>query len=211
VRYAIDESTELADIGNTPIQTPDRRQIPLSAVATLQEDRGPNFVMRENAQRRIVVQSNVSRRDLRSVVNGNMTLTANTAGTNPDPTSGILVSNAVLTTTGTGNISLTGRGGNNAFSGNHRGVLVVSGADITSTSAAVGAGTITLDGTAGTGTTGLIGVALFERHRLTSLVMATPAPFRGWPQPWCVNNDMKEQAPTPYGEDCILGITLTHS
>ena len=40
-----------------------------SAVATIQEDRGPNFVMRENVQRRIVVQSNVSGRDLRSVVN----------------------------------------------------------------------------------------------------------------------------------------------
>ena len=53
----------------TQIQTPDRRQIPLSAVATIQEDRGPNFVMRENVQRRIVVQSNVSGRDLRSVVN----------------------------------------------------------------------------------------------------------------------------------------------
>src|SRR6185436_4700489 len=105
-----------------------------------------------------------------SVVNGNMTLTANTAGTNPDPTSGILVSNAVLTTTGTGNISLTGRGGNNAFSGNHRGVLVVSGADITSTSAAVGAGTITLDGTAGTGTTGLIGVDMRDAGTTISSV-----------------------------------------
>jgi CzcA family heavy metal efflux pump len=69
VRYAIDESTNLDDIGSTPIQTPDRRQIPLSAVAVIQEDRGPNFVMRENVQRRIVVQSNVSDRDLRSVVN----------------------------------------------------------------------------------------------------------------------------------------------
>ena len=48
----------------TQIQTPDRRQIPLSAVATIQEDRGPNFVMRENVQRRIVVQSNVSGRRL---------------------------------------------------------------------------------------------------------------------------------------------------
>ena len=69
VRYAVDDSTALESIGTTQIQTPDRRQIPLSAVATIQEDRGPNFVMRENVQRRIVVQSNVSGRDLRSVVN----------------------------------------------------------------------------------------------------------------------------------------------
>ena len=69
VRYALDDSPELDGIAETPIQTPDRRQIPVSAVATIQEDRGPNFVMRENVQRRIVVQSNVSGRDLRSVVN----------------------------------------------------------------------------------------------------------------------------------------------
>jgi Cu/Ag efflux pump CusA len=69
VRYAPDESSDLDALGTTLIQTPDRRQIPLSTVATIQEDRGPNFVMRENVQRRIVVQSNVSGRDLRSVVN----------------------------------------------------------------------------------------------------------------------------------------------
>jgi CzcA family heavy metal efflux pump len=69
VRYAPDQSSELDTIGTTQIQTPDRRQIPLSAVAAIQEDRGPNFIMRENVQRRIVVQSNVAGRDLRSVVN----------------------------------------------------------------------------------------------------------------------------------------------
>jgi CzcA family heavy metal efflux pump len=69
VRYAADDSTALDSIGATQIQTPDRRQIPVSSVAAIQEDRGPNFVMRENVQRRIVVQSNVSGRDLRSVVN----------------------------------------------------------------------------------------------------------------------------------------------
>jgi Cu/Ag efflux pump CusA len=69
VRYADDESADLEAVGGTQIQTPDRRQIPLSSVATIQRDRGPNFVMRENVQRRIVVQSNVSGRDLRSVVN----------------------------------------------------------------------------------------------------------------------------------------------
>jgi Cu/Ag efflux pump CusA len=69
VRYAQDERTSLDAVARTQIQTPDRRQVPLSSVATIQQDRGPNFVMRENVQRRIVVQSNVSGRDLRSVVN----------------------------------------------------------------------------------------------------------------------------------------------
>jgi Cu/Ag efflux pump CusA len=69
VRFAAGPGEGLESIGETSIQTPDRRQIPLSAVASIQRDRGPNFVMRENAQRRIVVQSNVSGRDLRGVVN----------------------------------------------------------------------------------------------------------------------------------------------
>ena len=69
VRYRMDGSDDLEGIGATLIQTPEHAQIPLSAVATIERDRGPNFVMRENAQRRIVVQSNVSGRDLRSVVN----------------------------------------------------------------------------------------------------------------------------------------------
>jgi CzcA family heavy metal efflux pump len=69
VRYAIDDSAALESVGNTRIQTPDGRQIPISALAMIQRDRGPNFVMRENVQRRIVVQSNVTGRDLRSVVN----------------------------------------------------------------------------------------------------------------------------------------------
>ncbi|MEO5741250.1 MAG: efflux RND transporter permease subunit, partial [Vicinamibacterales bacterium] len=69
VRYKTEPSHELESVGNTLIQTPDRAQIPLSALASLDRDRGPNFVMRENVQRRIVVQSNVAGRDLRSVVN----------------------------------------------------------------------------------------------------------------------------------------------
>jgi Cu/Ag efflux pump CusA len=69
VRYATDPTADLAAVGETAIQTPDGRQIPLASVTTIQQDRGPNFVMRENAQRRIVVQCNVAGRDLRSVVN----------------------------------------------------------------------------------------------------------------------------------------------
>ena len=68
VRYARDESGDLDAVGATPIETPGGAQVPLAAVATIQRDRGPNFVMRENVQRRIVVQANVAGRDLRSVV-----------------------------------------------------------------------------------------------------------------------------------------------
>jgi CzcA family heavy metal efflux pump len=69
VRHELGEDSALSAVGETRIQTPDGGQIPLSAVASLAQDRGPNFVMRENAQRRLVVQCNVAGRDLRSVVN----------------------------------------------------------------------------------------------------------------------------------------------
>ena len=68
VRYARDASSDLDAIGATLIEAPGGAQVPLAAVATIERDRGPNFVMRENVQRRIVVQCNVAGRDLRSVV-----------------------------------------------------------------------------------------------------------------------------------------------
>ena len=43
-------------------------RLPLSALAEVRRDRGPNTVSRENVQRKIVVSANVSGRDLRSVV-----------------------------------------------------------------------------------------------------------------------------------------------
>ncbi len=68
VRYTRDESTDLDAVGATPVETPSGALVPLAAVSTIERDRGPNFVMRENVQRRIVVQCNVAGRDLRSVV-----------------------------------------------------------------------------------------------------------------------------------------------
>jgi Cu/Ag efflux pump CusA len=62
VRYSTQVSSDLDAIGDTVLDTPGGAQIPLSAVADIQRDRGPNFVMRENVQRRIVVQSNVAGR-----------------------------------------------------------------------------------------------------------------------------------------------------
>jgi len=43
-------------------------RIPLRALASVREDRTPNFISRENAQRKIVVMCNVAGRDLRGVV-----------------------------------------------------------------------------------------------------------------------------------------------
>ena len=69
IRYARDEhASDLDAVGSTMIEASEGSQVPLSAVATIERDRGPNFIMRENVQRRIVVQCNVSGRDLRSVV-----------------------------------------------------------------------------------------------------------------------------------------------
>ncbi|MCA1555447.1 MAG: efflux RND transporter permease subunit, partial [Acidobacteria bacterium] len=50
------------------VDTPQGTQIPVSAVADIEQIPGPNQILRENSQRRIVVSSNVADRDLGSVV-----------------------------------------------------------------------------------------------------------------------------------------------
>gem|GEM_PF-638120 len=98
-----------------------------------------------------------------SVVNGNLTLNANTAATNTAPTVGIIITSAsTLTTSGTGNISLNGKGGSSAGSGNHRGLNILGASTISSTSSSAGAGTITLNGTGGQGTLQNYGVEIQE-------------------------------------------------
>jgi CzcA family heavy metal efflux pump len=69
LRYPVENSANLDVIRQTPIDTPSGARVPLSAIADVQEDRSPNFVSRENVQRKIVVTCNVAGRDLRSVVN----------------------------------------------------------------------------------------------------------------------------------------------
>jgi CzcA family heavy metal efflux pump len=69
VRYGPQEKDSLAAIHNTLFDTPSGARVPLSAIADIREDRGPNFIMREFVQRRIVVQCNVAGRDLVSTVN----------------------------------------------------------------------------------------------------------------------------------------------
>ena len=68
VRGSGDGEDTLAGIRGMLLDTPAGPRVPLSSVATIQEDRSPNFIMREGVQRRIVVQANVSGRDLRGTV-----------------------------------------------------------------------------------------------------------------------------------------------
>ncbi|PZO79076.1 MAG: CusA/CzcA family heavy metal efflux RND transporter, partial [Micavibrio aeruginosavorus] len=55
-------------IKQIPVDTKDGNVVPLQAIATVQDAKGPNIINRENAQRRIVIQANVSDRDLVGVV-----------------------------------------------------------------------------------------------------------------------------------------------
>ena len=56
------------EVGEMPIDTPAGAMIPMRAVADITTDRGPNFIMREGVQRRIVVMCNVAGRDMAGVV-----------------------------------------------------------------------------------------------------------------------------------------------
>jgi CzcA family heavy metal efflux pump len=55
-------------IASTLIDTPTGAKVPLNQIADVRIDQGPNTINRENVQRRIIIQSNVSGRDLGSVI-----------------------------------------------------------------------------------------------------------------------------------------------
>ena len=73
VRYAPEFRGDLEAIRNSLIDTPTGAKITLDMVADIIIDRGPNYIQRENVQRKIVVQANVAGRDLRSVVDESAT------------------------------------------------------------------------------------------------------------------------------------------
>ena len=68
VRFDDVSRGSLEAIRNALIDTPSGAKVPLSAIATIEESRGPNVIQHENVQRRIVVSANVSGRDLGRVV-----------------------------------------------------------------------------------------------------------------------------------------------
>jgi CzcA family heavy metal efflux pump len=55
-------------IADLPVDTPAAGPVPVRLLADVRREEGPNMVLRENVQRRIVISSNVSGRDLGSVV-----------------------------------------------------------------------------------------------------------------------------------------------
>jgi CzcA family heavy metal efflux pump len=59
---------DLDAIASTPLDTPAGPRIPLKMLASLTRESGPNTITRENVQRKMVVQANVSGRDLSSLV-----------------------------------------------------------------------------------------------------------------------------------------------
>lgn len=66
-----------AVLATTLLDSPSGAKVPLSAVADLREDRGPNFISREGVQRKIVVQCNAAGGDLLRVVDGIRAAVAN--------------------------------------------------------------------------------------------------------------------------------------
>jgi len=68
VRFDDASRNSLDALRNATVDTPQGTQIPVSAIATIENLPGPNQILRENTQRRIVISSNTADRDLGSVV-----------------------------------------------------------------------------------------------------------------------------------------------
>ena len=68
VRFNEQNRGNIERIKNALFDTPMGAKLPLSQLAEVVYEKGPNTISRENVQRKIVVQANVSGRDLRSVI-----------------------------------------------------------------------------------------------------------------------------------------------
>jgi CzcA family heavy metal efflux pump len=68
VRFNEANRGDIHKIRNALFDTPSGAKVPLAQLAEVVNEKGPNRISRENVQRKIVVQANVSGRDLRSVV-----------------------------------------------------------------------------------------------------------------------------------------------
>jgi Cu/Ag efflux pump CusA len=68
VRLPPELRANASTIAGVVFDTPTGQRVPLSQLASISTERGPNTISRENVQRKIVVQANVAGRDLGSTV-----------------------------------------------------------------------------------------------------------------------------------------------
>ena len=65
VKYATDLATDVESVRRLRIPTASGALVPITALADVRRDAGPNYVLRENVQRRVVVTANVTGGDVR--------------------------------------------------------------------------------------------------------------------------------------------------
>ena len=68
VRLQESANATLMEVGEVLVDTPAGFKVPMKSLAHIYEDRGPNFITREDVQRKIVVMCNVAGRDMGGVV-----------------------------------------------------------------------------------------------------------------------------------------------
>jgi Cu/Ag efflux pump CusA len=69
VKFDAESATDFERIADLPVDTPASGPVPIRLLAEVRREEGPNMILRENVQRRIVISCNVSGRDLGSVIN----------------------------------------------------------------------------------------------------------------------------------------------
>ncbi|PHS05920.1 MAG: hypothetical protein COA78_14865, partial [Blastopirellula sp.] len=104
-----------------------------------------------------------------STVDGGITLLANPTGISGS-FQGIKAENTIIRTKGSGEINITGTGGNFASTSYHYGVFLKTGTTVSSTSSAANAGDINIFGTGGDGVTRNVGVLLDDPTTVISSV-----------------------------------------
>jgi len=76
VKFDPASQSDFTRLGDLPVDTPHGGAVPIRLLAEVRREEGPNMVLRENVQRRIVISANVAGRDLGSVVDDMRTAVA---------------------------------------------------------------------------------------------------------------------------------------
>jgi len=105
-----------------------------------------------------------------TTVDGGISLNANTAASGAGDFVGIDADNVTIQTTGTGDVSLTGSGGDDVGTGSHIGVFLHNGTSVSSTLAGATAGTIGIVGFGGDGTSDNSGVDITDATTVVQAV-----------------------------------------